>query len=263
MVKEKMKNKTLKTILIVFFLTLLFVGLVLICIPYVERIKRDAEITDTLDEWKDNNSSQEEFPPDISESSERSNVSLYPELWEDMETYNKNIFLGGQIGLVDAWSYESEIFDLEKYGLPDDVVGYVSIPAIDVEMPLYLGANEENLAKGFAQLSQTSMPIGGKNTNCVLACHRGYNGSAFLRDADQIQEGDLVTVKNFWDTLTYQVYDTKIIEPHLISEILIKPGKDLLTIITCTPYGVGSHRLLILCERVNSVQDNTKPSHTS
>lgn len=254
-----MVNKILKVFLVIFFLILLFVGLVMVCIPEVGRIQRDTEITDTLNEWKKTNDTQDESVGEDPTEIEEDNIPVYPDLLKDMESYNKSIFLCGQLDLVDAWSYESEIFDLEKYGLPDNVVGYISIPVIDVEMPLYLGANTENLAKGFAQLSQTSMPIGGMDTNCVLACHRGYNGSAFLRDADLIQEGDFVTVKNFWDTLTYQVYDTKTIEPHMISEILIKPGRDLLTIITCTPYGVGSHRLLILCERVSTVQEKTNP----
>lgn len=177
--------------------------------------------------------------------------SIYPELYAEMQKYNERIYKDGQKDLVDAWSYQSQMFDLTEYGVPDNIAGCIHIPAIDVEMPLYLGANELNLSKGFAQLSQTSMPIGGESTNCVVACHRGYNRSAFLKEADKLKVGDTVILENLWETLTYQICQEPIIvEPHETEHILIQPGRDLLTIITCTPYGVGSHRLIFFCERI-------------
>ena len=174
----------------------------------------------------------------------------FSELYKAMQEYNNIIRDNEQSGLVDAWSYQADIFDLKKYGVEDDTVGIISIPAIDVELPLYLGASYDNMSRGFAQLSQTSMPIGGTDTNCVVACHRGFQGAAYMRDADKLKAGDMVYLINFWDTLCYEVSEIKVIDPHEIEEILIQPGKDLLTIVTCTPYRVGTHRLLIICERI-------------
>jgi len=97
----------------------------------------------------------------------------FPKLLQAMEEYNREIYETGQSGLVDAWSYQASVFDLSEFGLTDTSVGVVRIPDISVEMPLFLGASYDNLSKGFAQLSQTSMPIGGNNTNCVIAGQRG------------------------------------------------------------------------------------------
>ncbi len=90
-----------------------------------------------------------------------------------MEAYNESIFADKQDGLCDPWSYQAPVFDLAEYGIEDGIVGILSIPKMDLELPIYLGATAEHLAGGAAQLSQTSMPIGGNNTNCVLAGHRG------------------------------------------------------------------------------------------
>ena len=168
-----------------------------------------------------------------------------------MIAYNVSIYMDGQAGLVDAWSYQKESFDLAQYGIEDSIAGYITIPSIDVEMPLYLGASYENLRMGFAQLSQTSMPIGGNNTNCVVACHRGWNGAVYLRDADQMEIGDEVILQNLWETLNYEVCEIEVIAPYEIDKVLIQQGRDMLTIVTCTPYGVGSHRLILYCERVD------------
>lgn len=240
-----MTSKLLKIIIAVFFVLLLLVGFVLLLGPFVVRFQRDADIERTIDSWKESVAPEDRQEYTIPSDEE----PLYPELLDAMKLYNKGIFENGQAGLVDEWSYQSDVFDLTEYAINDGVVGCISIPAINVEMPLYLGASYENLAKGFAQLSQTSMPIGGTDTNCVVACHRGYDGSAFLRDADQIELGDTVSLQNLWETLTYEVCKIQTIQPYEVEEVLIQEGRDMLTIVTCTPYRVGSHRLLIFCER--------------
>ena len=97
-----------------------------------------------------------------------------------MQKYNITLYESGQIGLADAWSYEQPAFDLDKYGLAADAVAVLHIPVMEQEFPVYLGATKENLAKGVAVLGQTSMPVSGTNTNCVIAGHRGYSGTAFF-----------------------------------------------------------------------------------
>ena len=175
---------------------------------------------------------------------------IFEELRREMEAYNQDIYKSGQAGLVDAGSYQAQAIDLERYGIEDGFVGLISIPSVGVEMPLSLGATSEHLEKGWAQLTETSMPIGGENTNCVVAAHRGWESGKYFRDAEKVQVGDLVVLENLWETLTYQVVEIKVIQPDEVGAILIQPGRDLLTLFTCTPYGLPTHRLLLYCQRV-------------
>lgn len=175
----------------------------------------------------------------------------YADLRQAMETYNQSIFANAQVDLCDAWSYQAPVFDLAEYGIEDGVVGILSIPKMDLELPIYLGATPEHLAGGAAQLSQTSMPIGGTNTNCVLAGHRGWYGALFFRHIELLEIGDVVLITNLWETLRYTVSEIKVIEPDAIDEILIQPGRDLVTLLTCHPYGSGGrYRYVVYCERM-------------
>lgn len=174
----------------------------------------------------------------------------YPELKAAMEAYNREIYENHQEGLKDSSSYTETLFDLEAYGISDGIVGVISVPSVGVSMPLYLGAGTDHLAKGFAQLSYTSAPIGGENTACVAAAHRGWDSGKYFRDAEDVQVGDTVLLQNLWETLTYQVTEIRVIDPNDSDAILIQEGRDLLILFTCTPYGLPIHRLLIICERV-------------
>lgn len=99
-------------------------------------------------------------------------------------------------------------------------------------------------------LGNTSAPIGGVNTNCVIAGHRGWYGADYFRHIDRLQAGDMVTITNLWETLTYAVVDVKIIQPDQVDKIKIQPGRNLLTLITCHPYASGGRqRLVVYCER--------------
>lgn len=174
----------------------------------------------------------------------------YPELKAAMEAYNREIYENGQEALKDSHSYTEELIDLESYGITDGIVGVISVPSVGVSMPLFLGASTDNLAKGFAQLSYTSMPVGGENTACVAAAHRGWDSGKYFRDAEAVQIGDTVELQNLWETLTYRVTEIRVIDPDDSDAILIQAGRDLLILFTCTPYGLPIHRLLIICERV-------------
>ena len=129
--------------------------------------------------------------------------------------------------------------------------GVISIPGIELEMPLYLGATEAHMAEGAAQLGQTSIPIGGENTNAVIAGHRGYNGAPYFRYVPELQIGDSVDITNLWGILHYKVVETRIIQPNDIDAIKIQPGRDLITLLTCHPYASGGRqRFLVICERM-------------
>lgn len=173
-----------------------------------------------------------------------------PELYAAMQAYNRDLYENGKAGFRDAWSYQTPSFDLTEWGLPDNMVGYIDIPRMGVELPLYLGADEENMRRGAVHLSQTSLPIGGENTNCVIAAHRGYAKAAMFRDIEELRTGDRLTVTNLWETLTYQVVETKVILPTDTEEVLIQEGRDLVTLITCHPYRHNYQRYVVYCERV-------------
>ena len=173
----------------------------------------------------------------------------YGELWEAIQAYNRQIFAESQSGLTGPEDFQEPAVDLSAYGI--NAFGVISIPAMEVELPVYLGAGDEQLAKGAAVLGQTSVPVGGTNTNAVLAGHRGWKGAAYFRDIELLQVGDRVTLTNLWETLTYEVAEIRVIEPNDTDAIRIQPGRDLLTLLTCHPYASGGkYRYLVICERV-------------
>lgn len=174
----------------------------------------------------------------------------YGELYAAMEEYNERIYAENQRGLSDPWAYEAAGIDLSSYGLEDDIIAVLSVPAMELEMPVYLGASYDNMALGAAVLGQTSLPIGGSNTNCVIAGHRGWNGAAYFLNIDKLRVGDELSITNLWETMDYTVSEIRIIEPNDIDQILIQEGRELLTLMSCHPYaGGGRYRYLVFCER--------------
>lgn len=180
----------------------------------------------------------------------------FQKLYDEMRNYNERLAENGQ-QIVDAWSYEQIPMDLSSLPEENGAIGYIEIPDMKVCLPLFLGASGENLAKGAAVLSETSMPIGGENTNCVIAGHRGYHGSAYFQYIENMQEGSFVYVTNPWETLKYQVTDKKIIAPDDVSSILIQNGRDMLTLFSCHPYaGGGAYRYVVFCERAGKKDES-------
>ena len=194
---------------------------------------------------------------------EQKEPGIHQDLREAMEAYNLQLSQD-QSGLDSVDSYEAPGLNLEDYGLgADDAVGYVEIPAMDVTLPLYLGASRAHMNDGATVLGQTSMPIGGISTNCVIAAHRGWNGKAMFRDVELLQEGDLVYLTNLWETLTYQVTGISIIWPDEVEAVAIKPEQDMVTLLTCHPYIVGTHRYLVYCQRVEQDTPVQEPTVTA
>jgi len=145
---------------------------------------------------------------------------------------------------------------LSDYGIDDEVFGAVCIPKLGVVLPIYLGASEENMAKGAAHLSQTSLPIGGENTNCVLAGHCGFNGADYFRYLSTLTEDDEVILTTLWSEDHYRVSGVAVIAPDDIASVMIQPGRELLTLLTCHPYASGGkYRFLAICEKENAEVD--------
>ena len=184
------------------------------------------------------------------EQSEKANdKKSYGELLEQMEAYNQQIYDTNQEGLKDAWSYQQNTFELSSFGLSDDMIGYISIGAMEIELPLYIGASEENMSQGAAVLGQTSMPIGGKNSNCGIAAHRGWKGTPMFREIEALKPGDEVVVTNLWESLKYKVVKTIVIDPTDIDAVKIIADADMLTLITCHPYTKNYQRYVVYCSR--------------
>lgn len=174
----------------------------------------------------------------------------YPELLAELQAYNQRIYTEKQSGLVDLEACEEPAADLTAYGIEDEIIGVLEIPAMELTMPVYLGASDVHLTAGAAVLGNTSAPIGGDSTNCVIAGHRGWRGADYFRHIDRLQVGDTVTLTNLWETLTYTVADIQIIQPHEVDKIKIQPNRDLLTLLTCHPYASGGRqRYVVYCER--------------
>lgn len=170
--------------------------------------------------------------------------------YQECRKYNETIYRERQEGLTDAWSYEQPAVSLDE--IEGEVFGYVEIPAMQAKLALYLGASEENLEKGVTVMGQTSLPIGGEDANCVIAGHRGYYGSPYFKEIENLSVGDFVYITNPWETLVYRAVSIDIIDPYDISAIKIQEGRDMVTLLTCHPYAaniVEKVRYVVYCER--------------
>ena len=133
------------------------------------------------------------------------------------------------------------------------VMGYVEVPSIDVSLPIYHGTDEGVLQVAVGHLEWTSLPVGGEGSHCVISGHRGLPSAKLFTDLDEIVAGDTFLLRILDETLTYEVDQILIVLPHEISDLTIEPGKDYCTLVTCTPYGVNSHRMLVRGHRIETV----------
>ncbi|SQC85082.1 sortase [Clostridium perfringens] len=136
------------------------------------------------------------------------------------------------------------------------MLGYIDIPKINVELPIYEGTSKDVLKKGVGVLERTSIPIGGENTHSVLSAHTGFTTQKLFTDIDQLKKGDLFYINIFDMRLAYEVDDINIVKPNDTSKIQIYPNKDYVTLLTCYPYGLNTERLLVRGERVFQKDDN-------
>lgn len=166
--------------------------------------------------------------------------------------------------IIDAFNQESEDYVLTH---PYDtllnpsgnmIMGYLEIPKIKVSLPIYHGISSTVLQKGVGHIEGTSLPVGGINTHTVLAGHRGLPERKLLTDLDQVKLGDKFYISVMSETLAYEIDSITVVEPHETEPLAIVSGEDLSTIVTCTPYGVNSHRLLVRGHRIPYIEDEKK-----
>lgn len=183
--------------------------------------------------------------------------------FKQAEIYNDALFTG-EIDEKERPDYGELLCTTE-----DGIMGYVEIPAIQIRLPIYHGCTENELSKGAGHLPSSSLPVGGKSTHAVLAAHSGRADSKMFTDLDQVKEGDLVYLYVLNKTLTYEVDQITVTTPDDTDAIQIIDGEDLLTLLTCTPYGTNTHRLLVRGHRIfpdetlsASKPSEAKPEHT-
>ena len=137
----------------------------------------------------------------------------------------------------------------------NSMIGYVKIDRIGVELPIYHGTSEKVLSKGVGHLEGSSLPVGGENTHSVMSAHRGLASAKLFTDLDKIVVGDVFLIRVLDEILTYEVDQINIVEPDETQSLLIEEGSDLCTLVTCTPYGINSHRLLVRGHRIENAEE--------
>jgi len=174
----------------------------------------------------------------------------YEELWAAAERYNlalRNREARYEMTAAEQAEY-SEVLDVSGTG----AMGYIEIPSIKCSLPIYHGTGEAVLQIAVGHIAGTSLPVGGAGTHCALSGHRGLPSARLFTDLDKVDQGDEFFLHVLDETLTYEVDQIRIVEPHEVDALEIEPGKDYCTLITCTPYGVNSHRLLVRGHRVEN-----------
>ena len=165
-------------------------------------------------------------------------------LYEDSVAYNEALKDRQDLDV----DFSNAALDLTNYGIYDGVYGYLNAPAIGLNVPIYLGASDGNMAWGGSHLMNTSLPLGGESTNTVIAGHTGYFGMVVFDYIPSLNIGDTVSVTTYFDTLDYRVISKKEITATETNDVYIVKGKDLLTLITCAR--MGKSRYEVVCERV-------------
>ena len=176
----------------------------------------------------------------------------YEKMWAQAQEYNTTLAKKQNRWVLSEEEYE-EYEDLLNIG-GTGIIGYIEIPNIKVSLPIYHGVDEAVLQIAVGHFEGSSLPVGGEGTHCVISGHRGLPSAKLFTNLDEMEEGDLFMMRVLDETLTYEVDQIRIVEPEDLSALEIEEGKDLCTLVTCTPYGINSHRLLVRGHRVENLE---------
>lgn len=177
----------------------------------------------------------------------------YNEIWEDAWNYNASLLERPNSYLLNE-EQTAEYQKLLNIG-GNGIMGYIEIPSINVLLPVYHGTDEAVLQVAVGHLEWTSLPVGGTGSHCVLSGHRGLPSAKLFTDLGKMVEGDTFILRVLDEVLTYEVDQIRIVEPEDTDELLIVAGQDLCTLVTCTPYGINSHRMLVRGHRVETEEE--------
>ena len=231
-----MKKKNWSNIILI---VVFFVGLSVLLYPTVS------------DYW--NSLHQSKAIATYSDAVEEMDTSDYERMWAEADAYNEKLYESGHgLGLAEDEKEEYDsILDVSGTG----IMSYIEIPSIKCSLPIYHGTDEAVLQIAVGHIEGSSLPVGGVNTHCVLSGHRGLPSAKLFSDLDKLEEGDLFMIRTLDQTLTYEVDQIRIVLPEEIDDLKIVEGEDLCTLVTCTPYGINTHRLLVRGHRVANQED--------
>lgn len=232
-----MKKKWTTVVLILVFIA----GLSLLLYPTVS------------DYW--NSFHQSRAIADYDESVAALNDKQYDDILKDAYDYNDKLvdkLNRYNFSEADEKEYES-LLNVSDNG----IMSYIDIPKINTSLPVYHGIDEDVLQIAIGHIAGTSLPVGGESTHCVLSGHRGLPSAKLFTNLDKLVEGDIFTIRTLNETLTYEVDQIRIVLPEQVDDLEIEEGKDYCTLVTCTPYGVNTHRLLVRGHRIETPDDST------
>ena len=226
-----MKNK-LTTILLILAL---FAGLSLLLYP-------------TVSDWNSLHASQ--AVADYAENVRNLEAEKYEQVLQDAKSYNQMLpYKQTTFALSEE---EKEAYDALLDISGTGVMGYIEIPTVNISLPVYHGTEDAVLQIAVGHLEWSSLPVGGESTHCVLSGHRGLPSAKLFTNLDKLVAGDKFIMRVLDEVLTYEVDQILIVEPTDVSTLMIEAGKDLCTLVTCTPYGINSHRLLVRGHRIEN-----------
>lgn len=194
------------------------------------------------------------------EEAARANAAYYEGLLEQAQAFNREIFENG--GLVNLNDGQKAAYETLLNLNGDGVMGYIEIPRLELKLSIGHGTEEDVLQRMVGHIEGSSLPVGGESTHAVLSAHRGLPTAKLFSDLDLMQVGDRFTIHTLNQTLTYQVDQITVILPEEIEALAIEPGGDYVTLMTCTPYAVNTHRLLVRGVRVEEAAPTPEPAQS-
>lgn len=235
---EEMKKKWMSRLMTLLIVVVFVAGLSFLLYPTASNL------------W--NQAHQSRAIATYTEQVEKLDDSSNKEMLKAARKYNKELLKKAdhwKLSKKDKKKYES-LLDVSGTG----IMGYIEIPKIDCSLPVYHGTDEGALQIAIGHLEGSSLPVGGKSSHCVLSGHRGLPSARLFTDLDQMEEGDTFILNILGHKLAYEVDQIKVVLPEEMSDLEIQEGKDLCTLVTCTPYGINTHRLLVRGHRVKYVE---------
>ena len=177
--------------------------------------------------------------------------NVYDQLWADAESYNRTLW--GKENRYELSDEELTEYESLLNVSGNGIIGYIEIPSIGCSLPIYHGTDEAVLQIAVGHIAGTSLPVGGQGTHCALSGHRGLPSAKLFTDLDKMVDGDIFVLRVLDETLTYEVDQILIVEPYEMDALEIEAGKDYCTLVTCTPYGINTHRLLVRGHRIENI----------
>lgn len=232
---KKKKGKFISILLVL----LLLVGLSLLLYPYVSNYWNSLHQTRAIAAY--------------AEAVAKLDKDQYTEILSAAQAYNASLLGRDNTQPLDGDRKEEYERLLDVSGL--GIMGYIEIPCIDCSLPIYHGADESVLQVAVGHMEWSSLPVGGESTHCVLSGHRGLPSAKLFTNLDKLQPGDTFILRVLDETLTYEVDQILIVEPQETGSLRIEEGKDYCTLVTCTPYGINTHRLLVRGHRIDNIEE--------